>query len=186
MKTLDRLVVWMVGAFVLTAAFAAIFVTGQQIERQGADDAGTRLATEVASSLQNGTDAGPSPHEDLGTSLEPFYVVYDSSGRPRSGTGYLHGSLATVPPGVLEAAALAPNKVTWQPQPGLRFATVSIRSGSETVLAGQSLAPSEARTDRMLPLLALGWFVCIVALGAGATLHLLLGSRRSADHDTHR
>ena len=186
MKTLDRLVVWMVGAFVLTAAFAAIFVTGQQLERMGADDAGQRLAAEVASSLPDGSESGPTTHEDLGSSLQPFFVVYDSSGHPRFGTGYLNGSLATVPPGVLQAAASAPNKVTWQPQPGLRFATVSIRAGSETVLAGQSLAPSEARTDRMLPLLAVGWFVCIVALAAGAALHLLLGRRRSTDHEPGR
>ncbi|MFF1634556.1 hypothetical protein [Leifsonia sp. NPDC058248] len=186
MKTLDRLIVWMVGAFVLTAAFAAIFVTAQQIERQGADDAGTRLAAEVAASLQGGGEPRVSTHEDLGSSLEPFYIVYDSSDRPRFGTGYLHGSLATVPPGVLHAAALAPNRVTWQPQPGLRFATTSIRSGSETVLAGQSLAPSEARTDRLMLLLALGWFVCVIGLAAGAAVHLLLGSRRSANHEPRR
>lgn len=110
-------------------------------------------------------------------------MVYDSSGVPEFGTGFLNGELAEVPVGVIEAAfANGHNSVTWQPDDGLRFATVSVRAGDEVVLAGQSLAPSESRIDRIQILLLLAWFVSIVALGVGAFLHLRFAKRHLVRH----
>ena len=102
-----------------------------------------------------------------------IYVVYSTSGLPESGSGYLGGELAQVPTGVIDVAARSgTNGVTWQPRPGLRFATVELAANGKVVLAGQSLLPSESRTDQLGFLLLLGWALAMLILAAGAFLHV--------------
>ena len=162
-----------IGAVVITAIFGSIYVVAQQVERQGANDAPLRLASQLASTNGSpGATAGAAAgdHVDLAKSLALFYVVYDSTGTPVSGTGYLDGALATLPHGVIEAArATGEDRVTWQPQPGLRFAAVAIASGANVIVAGQSLAPSESRTDAVGALLLAAWAgtIALLAVGVG-------------------
>lgn len=161
---------WIVGAFVLTATIAALYFTAQNLSRSEADDAGQRLASQVTSG-----DA-PTGRVDLETNLAPFYVVYDEKGAPVSGTGYLDGKLAVAPAGVIAAARQDRNhRVTWEPRPGLRFATVETSDGKQVVLAGQSLRPSESRIERLGLLMAIGWAVSMLLLAGGALLHLRAG-----------
>lgn len=160
-----------IGAILITAIFGSIYVLAQQVKRQGANDAPLRLASQLASTSASGSvSANPSPSEsvELAHSLAVFSVVYDSSGHPVSGTGYLDGVLATLPHGVIDAArASGEDRVTWQPQPGLRFATVAVASGPNVIVAGQSLAPSESRTDALGVLLLAAWGGTIALLAAG-------------------
>jgi hypothetical protein len=169
MKRIDRLVPWLVGAFVLSALIAGMYLTAQNIERSGADDAGQRLASQVASSQDPAADV---PRVDLAKSLAPFFVVYDVAGNPTSGSGYLDGVLASVPKGVITTAvAQGSDRVSWQPRVGLRFAVIAIADGDRVVLAGQSLKPSEDRIARLGLLLLLGWAGSIVVLAVGAAIH---------------
>ncbi len=162
-----------VGAILITVIFGSIYTVAQQIERQGANDAPLRLASQLASaspSTRTVTDSAAGDRVDLAKSLALFCVVYDSTGTPVSGTGYLDGALATLPHGVLEdARATGEDRVTWQPQPGLRFATVAVASGANVIVAGQSLAPSESRTDAVGALLLAVWAgtIALLAVGVG-------------------
>jgi hypothetical protein len=170
MKRIDRLVPWIVGAFVLTAVIAGMYLTAQNIERSGADDAGQRLASQVASSTDSTADV---PRVDLAQSLAPFFVIYDTTGNPTGGSGYLDGKLASVPKGVITTAvAQGSDHVSWQPRVGLRFAVIAVADGDRVVLAGQSLKPSENRTDQLGLLLLLGWAGSIVLLAVGTLVHL--------------
>ncbi|MEP6478375.1 MAG: hypothetical protein ABJB03_03205 [Rhodoglobus sp.] len=182
MKLINRLAPWVVGALVLTITMAALYLATQRTERMGADDAGDRLASQVASQLDSGGTAstGAPDRVDLATSLAPFWILYDKSGSPVDGSGYLDGALGTVPVGVIDQAfASGSNRVTWQPAAGLRFATVELRSGDQVVLAAQSLAPSESRTDSVGLLLLVGWLAAVILLAIGALVQLRM--ERSLD-----
>jgi hypothetical protein len=164
-KTLQLLV----GAAVTTVLFGTIYVVAQQIERQGADDSPERLATQISSQLASGglDKLDVSAAVDIGSSEQQFFVVYDSDGAPIAGTGYLNGSLARLPNGVLKSAVdNNGNRVSWQPEHSLRFATIERVAGARIVMAGQSLAPSESRTDRLGALIAAGWGAAMVVLAA--------------------
>lgn len=176
MTLMSRLVPWVVGAVVLTIAIAAVYLTAQQLDRQSADEQPLRLASQLAS-LDEIPDAAPADRVDLASSRALFYVVYDASGTPVSGTGYLDGELAQVPAGVITTAAdQGENSVSWQPRTGLRFATVELRDGDRVVMAGQSLAPSETRTQNIGALLLLGWVGGVVLLTIGAIVHVRIGA----------
>jgi hypothetical protein len=163
-----------VGAVLITVIFGSIYAVAQQIERQGANDAPLRLASQLASASSStgpSTDSAASDRVDLAKSLALFSIVYDSSGAAISGTGYLDGALATLPHGVIDAArATGEDRVTWQPQPGLRFAAVAIASGANVIVAGQSLAPSESRTDALGALVLAAWAGTLALLAVGVTV----------------
>jgi len=164
---MTRIVRWAAIAVIVTTLFAGLYLVMQQIERQGADDAPGRLASQIASQLSDGSSVSATDQVDLATSDAAFYLVYDRSDHPVAGTGRLDGSLATPPAGVLDQAGRAgANHVTWQLGDGRRFATVERRAGDSVVLAGQSLAPTEARIDRIGLLILAAWAcVLLVVLG---------------------
>jgi hypothetical protein len=175
MRVIDRLVPWLIGAFVLTVALAGVYGGLQQLNRSSADDAGERLVSQIVSAGQTNGSGG---RVDLATSLQPFYVVYDRSAHPVAGDGYLDGRLGAVPSGVVATAfATGTDRVTWEPQSGLRFATVAQRQGDQVIVAGQSLQPVENRIDHLGALLLAGWGAAILVLIVGAALHLWLATR---------
>ena len=165
---MDRLAAWIIGVIVATFTLGTVYVVAQQLDRQAADQVGAQLATQVASELSAGSSAtiDALPRVDLAASLAPFVVVYDASGHPVSGNGYLDGRLAEPPSGVISAAASdGSNHVSWQPRPGLRFATVEIRSGDRVVMGAQSLIPTEQRADRLGMLVAFAWLGTMIVIG---------------------
>ena len=168
---MNRIVPWSAIAVIVTALFGTVYLVMQQIERQGADDAPGRLASQVASQLSSsdaGADRSEADDVDLAASDAAFFVVYDSADHPVSGTGRLDGALAAVPAGVLDQARrTGTNHVTWQTADGRRFATVERRSGDTVVLGGQSLAPTENRIDQMGMLILIAW-ACVLALVVAA------------------
>jgi hypothetical protein len=176
MTILHRVVPWVVGALVLTITLTALHLTAQQLDRQGADEQPIRLASQLAS-LDEIPDVAAADRVDLASSQAVFYVVYDASGAPVAGSGYLDGDLAQVPEGVVSIAAEhGENGVTWQPRDGLRFATIELAAGDGVIMAGQSLAPSETRTQNLGTLLLLGWVAGLVLLTIGAIVHVRVGA----------
>jgi hypothetical protein len=159
-----------IGALIILMVFTGTtYGVMQQIERQGANDGPLRLASQVSSELARGSSPTIDglPRVALSNSLAPFVVVFGVDGKPSSGNGYLRGALASPPSGMIGTARkVGQVSVTWQPSTGLRFATVSIKSGDRVVMAGQSLAPSEHRTENLGVAIALG--------GLGAVLILVL------------
>jgi hypothetical protein len=175
-KTLQLLA----GAAVITVLFGTTYLVAQQSERMGADDSPERLATQISAQLASGglDKLDTSDAVEIGSSEQPFFVVYDKDGAPIAGTGYLNGSLATLPNGVLKFAAdNNGNRVSWQPEPALRLATVELVAGDRIVMAGQSLAPSESRTDRLGALTAAGWAAAMVVLAAAWLVPWLIRRR---------
>jgi hypothetical protein len=103
---------------------------------------------------------------DVGSSLAPFVIIYDISGHVVNGSGYLNGSVPTVPLGVLTAANSKPyNAVTWQPEGGVRIAAVSVATHHYYVLSGRSLKEVELNEQRTFQDSLLGGIAVIVVLG---------------------
>jgi hypothetical protein len=103
---------------------------------------------------------------DIGRSLAPWITVVDEKGTIISSSASLHGKARTVPIGVLDhARASGEERVTWQPEPGVRMATVVVhnRNGG-FVVAGRSLEESEARTAAYGRMILFGWFATLVGL----------------------
>jgi hypothetical protein len=152
---------------VMTILFGTVYVVTQQLDRSQANDTPLRLASQVAAEVREGqtTTVDAQPHVDLARSLAPFVVVENAQGIPTSGSGFLRGALVSLPTGVLSNAASAGrDDVTWQPQGGLRFATVTLRVGDQFVSAGQSLAPSEDRLGTYQLLIGFGWLLSMLVI----------------------
>ena len=164
---MTRIVRWTAAAIIVTAVFASLYLVIQQSERQGADDGPTRLASQVAAQLVDAgsaADASSTGTVDLAASDAEFFVIYDRTNHPVSGTGRLDGALPAIPPGVLDAARRSgSHHVTWQTSDGRRFASVEQRAGHDVVVAAQSLAPAENRIDQLGALILIAW-ACTLAV----------------------
>ena len=153
---------------VATILFGTVYVVAQQLDRLLANDAPLRLASQVAAELREGqaTTLDAQPHVDLSRSLAAFVVVEDAQGQASDGSGFLKGSLVSLPTGVLASAAkTGQDNATWQPAPGLRFATITLKVGDQFVSAGQSLKPSEDRDATIQLLVGGGWLVSMLVFG---------------------
>lgn len=160
---------WLPFAIVVVLICGTIYFVGQQVYRQSADDAVARLAADAVARLESGDSPEDIVGEgrfDAGASPAPFLVIFDRDARPVAYSATV-GAMAPKPPsGVIERAReRGENRVTWQPQSGLRYATVGIAANSGYVaFAAQSLAETEARIAR------LGWLIAIAfVLGLAGT-----------------
>ena len=142
-----------VAVAVILVIFGTIYIVVQQQLRMVANDPQIQLAEDGAALLASGTGPGSiaTGNVIIGKSLAPFVIVYDKSGHVVAGNGYLDGRVPTIPFGVLQAANNKQyNAVTWQPQDGIRIATVNVKAGDYYVLSGRSLAEVEAREQSAL------------------------------------
>jgi hypothetical protein len=118
----------------------------------------------------------PPGYVDLERSLQPFVIFYDDQGRPLRGTGYLDQKLPAPPPGVFEfVRSHGIEKVTWQPQHGVRLATVIRRvdihgKSSGFVLAGRSLRLVEEQKSILWRMALIIWIIVMALLFGGASL----------------
>jgi hypothetical protein len=135
-----------VGLAILTFLALSTYTVFQQKLRMDANHPQVELAQAAAERLETGdliTDIVPSSPVDVKTNLDPFVIVYNNDGKPVFSTGYLNGAIPPLPKGVLDfTRAHQMDKITWQPQPGVRIAAVVVSysgHGGGFVLAGRSL-----------------------------------------------
>ena len=98
-------------------------------------------------------------------SLAPFVIVYDRQGQVLASSGQLSGQIPTLPSGILTGTILGTErKITWQPQPGVRIASVVVAAPQGYVLSGRSLREVEGRTSDLERFVAVAWALTIVLL----------------------
>ncbi|HVN26656.1 MAG TPA: hypothetical protein VMT99_03330 [Candidatus Paceibacterota bacterium] len=178
-KIIDR---WIPLAFVIICTLGVTYFVVQQSYRQAANDPQTQMAADGAAALAAGspwTTVVPTGTVDISRSLAPYVVVYDASGMPIGGNGFLNGALPRLPQGVFPAATAlgGEDRFTWQPEPGVRSAVVldAVSGGSGGfVMAGRSLLEAERREDRLGLQIGAGLFVSLV----GSLIVLLLAESR--------
>jgi len=160
---------WLQLAALATATSMLVYLAVQQVGRQTANDPQLQIARDAATAITSGHRAenvASGPVVDIGRSLAPWITVTDDKGTILSSSARLHGDARTVPIGVLDhARASGEERVTWQPERGVRMATVVVhnRTGG-FVIAGRSLEESEARTAAYGKLILAGWFATLIGL----------------------
>ncbi len=154
-----------VGLGLLVFAYAA----AQQSLRQGANDLPRQLAQDTAAKLASGIKPEEvlqsSDKVDIEHSLAPFVIIYDKEGNISASSADF-GNLPHPPVGAVKVATSGEGHAfTWQPKPGVREASVSVKYGNGYVLAGHSLKSVEHSIDR-LGLMALVTILGILAAPA--------------------
>lgn len=162
---------WVPLAGLATALSLLLYLAVQQVYRETADDPQVQMAHEIARELDAGLliDAVvPARAVDIGVSLAPYVMVLDEGGHVVASSGQLHNEPRIVPIGVLDhVRARGEERVTWQPERGVRVATVVVRRAGATpgfVLVGRSLGESDARTFKFGQLVALAWAATLCGL----------------------
>jgi hypothetical protein len=166
-------------AAVSTIICLLVYVAVQQSLRTGANDPQIQMAEEAVRALERGDAIDkvvPAGTVEIERSLAPFLVIYDADGHAIAGSGALHGRPAAPPPGVFAYVRQnGEERVTWQPEPGVRLAAV-VRSTptkpAAFVLAARSLREVEKR-EAYTQNVAAGALVatfCVILLFAAADL----------------
>jgi hypothetical protein len=151
------------------------YLAVQQTLRQTANDPQIQMAEDAAALLTRGETpaalALPAPAADkidMAESLAPFLMSFDDEGKPISSNAQLGGKFPAPPAGIFaHARTHGQNRVTWQPRPGVRNATVIIHYGGMRpgfVLAARSLRQVEARVSNIGRLIAAAWAVSVCGL----------------------
>lgn len=155
-------------AVIITGCSGLIYIAVQQDLRQSANDPQIRMAEDAAAKLASGQQVQiivPKEKVDIAKSLAPYIIVFDATGKPIASSAQLDGLTPTIPPGVFDYVRQhGEDRITWQPQPGVRSAVVVTQfqgPNSGFVLAGRSLREVEIREDNILHIVELG---CIAML----------------------
>jgi hypothetical protein len=155
---------WLLMAIIVTGLSWLIYAVVQQNLRLTADDPQIQMAEDTAAKLADGQpvqNVVPSEKVDIANSLAPYIIVFDTLGKPLASSAQLDGQTPTIPPGVLDYVRQnGEDRITWQPQPGVRSAIVVTQSKGphqSFVLAGRSLREVEKREDGIMQIVLLGW-----------------------------
>ena len=163
---------WIPPALVITLFCGLIYVTGQQILRQSANDPEIQIAEDLSDLLASGIApealiSGGVPIE-ISKSVSSFAAIFDDSGKLIISTGTLHGSPVAMPSGVFDyTKANGEDRFTWQPEKGVRSAVVVTRyqgTKSGYVVVGRSLRETEKRVEVIGLRILLVWLVLLIIL----------------------
>lgn len=165
---MKKLLPWFAVLVLLIVAFATLYGVVQQSQRSDANYPQIQLAEDAASALNHGDTPYviTQGNVDVSTSLAPFMIIYNKSGRVVSSSGYLNGQVPKAPIGIL-SAAMGKNyhAVTWQPEHGIRIAAVSVAAKDYYVLEGRSLKEVEKNESTTLQLSLIGGIAALILLG---------------------
>jgi len=160
---------WLPIAAISVILCGLVYLAVQQALRGGLNDPQIQMAEDAASAAASGTAIEsilPPGRVDIARSLAPFLIFYDQTGNVVASSGYLHDRAPAPPDGVLDYARQhGGDRVTWQPEAGVRIAAVIVPfRGREAgcVLAGRLMREVEKRED-------------LVMFQAGAALLACLG-----------
>jgi hypothetical protein len=167
---MKRLIPWLVSLVVVSLLFGSVYVSLQQIGRMADEDVPAALALAQLSAPNPQALSSDNP-VDLAKGPGTFVNVYRNDGTPVAGSGTLSGGVPRLPQGVIESTVrTGQDRVTWQPQAGIRYAIVARAARDTVVVAGQNLQPSETRDTKVLLFLGLGWLGSVLVIAAGYAL----------------
>lgn len=160
---------WVPLAVVITALCGLTYVIVQQHERQSINDQQRQIAEDLAGNISSGMDPKSpllGPPFEITKTLTPFVIIYDQDGNESTGNARLDGKTPEIPKGVFEyAKKYGTHTVTWQPQKGVRSATVITHFANPQhegyVLVGKSLRETERRTRLLHLQVTLAWLVTL-------------------------
>jgi hypothetical protein len=162
---------WLPLAGLASALCLLVYASAQQTGRTMANDPQIQIARDTKAALASGqpiTTLIPQAQTDLATSLSPFITAVGENGSIIASSARLRGQPRSVPAGVLESVKKnGEERVTWQPEPGVRMATVVVRNPGPSggfIVVGRSLSETEARIRQLGSLLFLGWAATLIGV----------------------
>lgn len=168
--------IFLVLAIVITSFFVIAFGLGQQIYRQLANDPQIQLSQDMAYYLEVNKDwqaVMPKSYVDISKSAVWFVMFFYSEGKVLASNAKLNGQIPEIPQGVLKYAQKnGQNRVTWQPEDGVRVAAVVTGYKGGQVLVGRSLNETEKRVMMLLGRVVLGWIAVMILTFAGTQILL--------------
>ena len=182
---------WLPLAALATLLCLVITLITQRTLRAMADDPQVMMAADAIALLQDGRSPesilASLPSVEISRSPEPFLIVLNGDGGVVAASGRWHGALRGLPAGVLDHVLWhGVEHVTWQPERGVRIAAVVAgwKRGRATpgdtsgfVVAGRSLADTQARLTLSKGLLALTWAALMLGLLVHASTESNRGNR---------
>ena len=185
MQTIFKIIKsWLPLAIATAGLCVLVYLTVQQSLRMGANDPQIQMAEDAASRLNAGASAEsvvPTAKVELANSLAPFMMVFDDSGKVLASSATLHGTVPAYPMGILDYVRKnGQDRVTWQPEAGVRMATVVVSYKNGFVMAGRSLAEVEKRESQVEKLSGLAMLGIWAATFIVIVLGELFGRQKSA------
>ena len=175
---------WLPLAIATAGLCALVYLTVQQSLRMSANDPQIQMAEDAASSLNAGASVEsvvPSTKVEIADSLAPFVIVFDNSGKVLASSATLHGAVPAYPAGVLDyVRQKGQDRVTWQPEAGVRMATVVAPFKNGFVMAGRSLSEVEKRESQVESLSGIALLAIWVATFIVIVLGELFGRQKSS------
>jgi hypothetical protein len=164
-------------AIVVTGILFTLYVTVQQVHRTAADDPQLQMARDIDARISEGRSIEglfPPDTVEISRSLGTFVTLFNEAGKPIRSTGLLNGRLPQLPAGVFDFSRKNKEDVfTWQPEPGVRMATVVVSTAKGFVAVGRSLREVEIRESHLTSMVLMAWVACLVVIA----IHGLLQSR---------
>jgi hypothetical protein len=165
---------WLPTAVVVVALSGLVYLSMQQLLRQSANDPQVQMAEDAASALSAGksaTEVVPVNQVEISSSLSPFLMVFEDTGKLVNTNALLDGRVPQYPTGVFDyVRQRGQDRVTWQPRSGVRLATVATQFNSPNssgfVVIGRSLRESENRSDYFLMITLAACLVTLVVTAA--------------------
>lgn len=153
---------------ITTCITGLLYVVAHQQYRVGANDPQIQISEDSALALANGAaveSVVPYEKVDLSFSLAPFVAVYDKNTTLVSSNAELNGRTPVVPSGVLQYTDIhGQDRITWQPQRGVRIAIVVTRYDDGFVVVGRSLREVEKRTAMLMFEVLIVWTITVSAV----------------------
>lgn len=175
---------WLPIAVAISAMSALVYLAVQQNFRQNLNDPQIQLTEDAAVMLGNRqpvTALVGSSKVDVASSLAPFLIVYDDSGNVVASSAQLNGQTPPLPAGVFASVRQSgEDRLTWQPQNGVRLATVVTHFSGSTpgfVLAGRSMREVEDRIGQLELMTAAAWGAALVGTLITALTAISLAER---------
>jgi hypothetical protein len=157
---------WIVVMFLVTFSCLLTYIVTQQVIRLGANELPVQFATETSIKLANGQsakDAIPNETIDISKSLDTFVMIFDKDKNLIATSAMMGNAEPDYPKGVLGYVdKMGEHRVTWQPQVGLRFATVVTKIGDKYIITGHSLQETERLIGIIGKIVFLAWLACLI------------------------
>ena len=172
---------WTPLAIAIVAMGGLVYIAVQQDLRISAYDPQIQLSEDIANQLALGADPttyGSAQKTDIKKSLDSFIMVFDDRGNVLVSSATLNNEVPKFPSGVLDYTRdNKEDKLTWQPQKGIRQAIVVTRYKGDNpgfVVIGRSLREVEIRIDNLGKMTLLAMITTLSAtLGAAIILEKL-------------
>jgi len=158
---------WIPLAVGISAIFFTMYAVIQQDIRMDANDPQIQMAEDLANSLNNGQNPTVLGKINIAQSLAPFTILYDKNLNIASTNAYLNGTIPTVPTEALsghkDTDIQGESRITWQPEEGVRLATVIVNYNNGYVVVGRNMREIEIREDQQFQLIFIGWIIALIA-----------------------